>query len=147
MPLKPLCRIQDRIQTPRGRAWWIPLQPIFSKELTRFWHYKQVAWWIANSVFILTLFYSFRNLTPFFRYSSPSTRWLILPNFPWLLLPSFDSHQRLSTRHWKGLLITTRNFVVVLRPSRRCMTLSWSWIAWAMGLLRTHRSRKREISI
>ena len=58
-------RIQDRIQTPRGlgSAWWKPLHPIFSKGLARFTHYKQVAWWIANSVSITTLFRGFWNLT------------------------------------------------------------------------------------
>lgn len=140
-------RIRDRIQTPWGNAWWTPLHPIFSKELTRFWHYKQVAWWIATSVFITTFFLQLILKIPLFRYSASFPHWLILPNFPWLLLPSFNSLQGLSARQSILFLEPMSNFVRVFRLSGRCMKLSWSSIAWATELLRTHRSRKREISI
>ena len=65
----PFIRIQDRIQTTWGCVWWSTLRTIYSKGVVRFWYYKQVAWWIANSVFITTIFYSFSNLTWEFLYS------------------------------------------------------------------------------
>ena len=82
----------------------------------------------------------------YFRYSAPFPHWLILPNFLWLLLPSFNSHQGLSAGHLNLFLGPTRIFVRVFGLLGRCMKHSWSWIAWATELLRTHWSRKRKIS-